>query len=1110
MYQPALAAVGTALDFVTTVDPNKPLDSYNQGLEIAKQFNSQLFNDSSANLKAELAKIDPSGQNTSDYAKNVVATYTKWSSAIDQMRQSLQPATAPQNEVDAQLQKIKTEDPTFQAITNEVAVLNAKKLGLTKALADTTETMMKSSQVVTADLLALTDLNSAYNNNLKSLDHRTILQVREMGWRAEKRLEQYLYYMAKAFEYAFVLPYPGDLRVDDVVAGIKKMTAAGTAYTTDPAKFSLALEPYRQAIRGAIQAGVDKMQVNGRPQQSQQIFNLTADELKQLNDNGEVIIDLGEKVQGLGIEEEKRIANFRIDDAGIQVLPADSPVQISVGMTPIGDSIVSTTYNITSSKQYAYAFRFGTPDKPNPFTWTTRYYPPTNFLDPSVPDTADLLQLRSFLSGPNTQLPFSDADLSAFFYARPSAESLVRISRSGGALNITSLRFRMAMSYIANASGTYKTLKVKSPAVGAPNVLVNKSDVTGRAAGKQAFTRILSSGTSVTLIADTSQGSQTFKNWVNEAGSVLGTSPTLALTVSNARTVQPVYGPSGTIVNYRIGGTITDASQACSSGVSVTLSGGATATQVTMTDGLYSFDSLVAGNYTVTPAKSGCMFTPANRAFSLSADRLTESFTGASIANQFTVSGRVTVSGQGLGGVAINVSGSQTLSMTTDGSGSYSLSLGGGGSYTVSAALTGYGFTPPVATFPNLSSNQAANFTGIAVAGLTFYPVPPCRIADTRVSAGFPGSFGPPSLVGGTPRSFPVPSSSCGVPANAVAYSLNFTVVPPASGPQANLTTWPTGLGSGMPNVSTLNYAGTVVANAAIVPAGTAGAINVFANFPTDVLFDINGYFAPPLASGLDFYPLTPCRIADTRTAAGFGGQFGPPSIAGGATRIFDLTASPCGVPSTAVAYSLNFTVVPPASGPQANLTTWPATQATMPNVSTLNYSGSVVANAAIVPAGTDHAIKAFANFPAELLFDTNGYFAPAAVSGLRFYPVTPCRIADTRAAAGFPGQFGPPSMAGGSTRAFVIPSSSCGIPATAVAYSLNFTVVPAAGGPQANLTTWPTGLASGMPNVSTLNFAGNVVANAAIVPAGVNGSINIFVNFPAEVLFDINGYFAP
>jgi hypothetical protein len=393
---------------------------------------------------------------------------------------------------------------------------------------------------------------------------------------------------------------------------------------------------------------------------------------------------------------------------------------------------------------------------------------------------------------------------------------------------------------------------------------------------------------------------------------------------------------------------------------------------------------------------------------------------------------------------------------------------------------------------------------------LDFYPVTPCRVTDTRAASGYSGQFGPPSMGGGSSRTYDILSSPCaaGIPANVAAYSLNFTVVPPSGGPAANLTTWPTGLAT-MPLVSTLNYAGNVVANAAIVPAGTNGAIDVYVTDPTDVLFDLNGYFATPLSSGLEFYPVTPCRIADTRTAAGFTGQFGPPAIQGGATRAFTLPSSPCGIPATASAYSLNFTVVPPANGPAANLTTWPATQSPMPNVSTLNYAGSVVANAAIVQAGTNDAINVFVNYLTNVLFDTDGYFATAGSSGLHFYPVTPCRIADTRSAAGFTGQFGPPAMAAGTTRTFSIPASSCGIPATASAYSLNFTVVPPTGGPAANLTTWPTGQAA-MPNVSTLNYYGDVVANAAIVPAGTNGAINVFVDFATDVLFDINGYFAP
>ena len=92
----------------------------------------------------------------------------------------------------------------------------------------------------------------------------------------------------------------------------------------------------------------------------------------------------------------------------------------------------------------------------------------------------------------------------------------------------------------------------------------------------------------------------------------------------------------------------------------------------------------------------------------------------------------------------------------------------------------------------------------------------------------------------------------------------------------------------------------------------------------------------------LQFYPVSPCRVADTRTSEPFMGAFGPPSLAASGERDFPIQSSPCGIPSTAQAYSLNFTAVP--SGPLSFLSTWPTGDA-YPGVSTLNSSdGSIIA----------------------------------------------------------------------------------------------------------------------------------------------------------------------
>ncbi|HZD50989.1 MAG TPA: hypothetical protein VE178_19765, partial [Silvibacterium sp.] len=262
-----------------------------------------------------------------------------------------------------------------------------------------------------------------------------------------------------------------------------------------------------------------------------------------------------------------------------------------------------------------------------------------------------------------------------------------------------------------------------------------------------------------------------------------------------------------------------------------------------------------------------------------------------------------------------------------------------------------------------------------------------------------------------------------------------------------------------------------------------------------------NGVAITPSAnSGLQFVPVTPCRVVDTRNADG---PFGGPELGSQTSREFDIPQSSCGIPSSAVAYSLNITVVP--NGSLNYLTLWPSGH-TQPLVSTLNSDGRVKANAAIVPAGTNGGASVFVTDPTQVILDIDGYFVAggSTSSALAFYPVTPCRIADTRNPAG---PLGGPYLAAQTSRSFSVQSSSCGLPSTAQAYSLNVTAVPHS--TLNYLTTWPTGQTQ--PYVSTLNSStGAVTANAAIVPAGTNGAVSIFVYDDADVILDVNGYFAP
>src|SRR5207248_11393098 len=91
-------------------------------------------------------------------------------------------------------------------------------------------------------------------------------------------------------------------------------------------------------------------------------------------------------------------------------------------------------------------------------------------------------------------------------------------------------------------------------------------------------------------------------------------------------------------------------------------------------------------------------------------------------------------------------------------------------------------------------------------------------------------------------------------------------------GPLRFLTLWERG--QTRPIVSTLNSQdGRIKANGAIIPADSSGGISVFTTDDTELVLDVDGYFvsasAPNYNSALQFYPLTPCRVADTRNANG-------------------------------------------------------------------------------------------------------------------------------------------------------------------------------------------------------------------------------------------------
>lgn len=245
-----------------------------------------------------------------------------------------------------------------------------------------------------------------------------------------------------------------------------------------------------------------------------------------------------------------------------------------------------------------------------------------------------------------------------------------------------------------------------------------------------------------------------------------------------------------------------------------------------------------------------------------------------------------------------------------------------------------------------------------------FVPYDPCRLHDTRVSAGGAGPIGG-SGTGGT-RDFDFVPGGCpggdGIPTNIIAWSLNFTVVGPL-GP-GFLYAYPTG--GTPPPVSIINYnAGELRNNAAIVPVNTTtGSFTVGAGVNgTDVIIDANGIFLATLEDATQFSVTASIggqgaiRGINSSSTAGSSGVHGLASATSGTVfGVFGKTSSTpvatnasAGVKGVDSGGELSTTVVPASSGVRGDSASGVGvsgfSRTTGVSGSLLNTGGAVVAS---------------------------------------------------------------------------------------------------------------------------------------------------------------------
>lgn len=379
--------------------------------------------------------------------------------------------------------------------------------------------------------------------------------------------------------------------------------------------------------------------------------------------------------------------------------------------------------------------------------------------------------------------------------------------------------------------------------------------------------------------------------------------------------------------------------------------------------------------------------------------------------------------------------------------------------------------------------HAAPEVSASSESGSAYTALAPTRLLDTRTTSPL-----------GPGESLNLDVLVSGVSAQATAVALNLTATDSTSA--GYLSAYPTG--GSLPGVSNLNWvAGETVANLAIVPVGSGGDVT-FHNSAgsTEVVVDLEGFFAAATTTAGSYVPLAPDRVTDTRSGSGYPNEGQP--LGAGSSLTVQLAGAGGIPPSGAAAALINVTVTDTTAA--GYLTVYPAGNS-LPTASNLNWVvGETVANRVLVPVGSSGQVTLYNSAgTTELAVDVDGYFTDGSTTpsdASLFTALTPVRVLDTR-------QTGAGLGPGGVLQLGL--AGTDGITSDATAVVTNVTAVDTTSA--SYLTVYPGG---SPPTASDLNWtAGQVVPNLTVATLSGSGSISIYNHAgKTDVVVDAFGYF--
>ena len=536
----------TAVTDEFLADPD-PWPQINMRTDVVKQFNSIEFDEAATGWLENFDDIENLSQIEDQGAEDCLATMrndaNQMASGLYDIKEALMTTSLSNEEVEARLKEIKAENPEFNRFVDDITELMVQKEVFNRQLAASMQKVSTLAGGITNNLLAIDAMNRNASHLSRILDPRAIMYVKDMERRALERLQKYHYYMAKAYEYRLLEPYPGDLNIQLMFNKIRDIVDDPCDLGTidgslGPADFDALKVVYEEQLRDLAENIIDRFMEGDYGYQQTTSCRLSPREIVQLNSTNQVTVNFVEKGLIPSSRENVRIVNLTVSKLDARIV-GPSPVSF-------GQLIVKTQHSGLSRIQDAnqiFLFRHTNPNSPKhemlDISWLCEW-----------DIIGDEIQQREMSDASKSLLAaVVGDDVYEYGYvllSRPSAWADILISKEVNAdtdctidIEPNGLTLQVKYDYYdKDPLLGLKTLVVSTEPNGpdwgvTPYFVVDRPDQSNRQDGIGSFRRMYEcwNPEPVGITAPETHGCWWFDRWMDKSGTLLGTNPRLVITL---------------------------------------------------------------------------------------------------------------------------------------------------------------------------------------------------------------------------------------------------------------------------------------------------------------------------------------------------------------------------------------------------------------------------------------------------------------------------------------------------------------------------------------------------------------------------------------------------